>query len=170
MATSDTPKSTPAEQYAHGQQAHLEGDHARERVARVRAVPVRERDGQQDEAESRAADPHPLAGAALEAEEALGEDGEEDEATGDHGLDDRQRSHGQGGDVEDPGADGHQHADGEPLGAEEADRALQGMADADLRGGAGAAMLQEKANVRGERAENGKQDAEFESHTFSRRG
>ena len=71
------------QQDADRQQAGLEGDHARERVARVRAVAVGQRDGQQHQPEGGEADAQPLAGAALAAEPALGHDGEKNEPAGD---------------------------------------------------------------------------------------
>src|SRR3712207_7829203 len=53
------------------------------------AARVRQRDGQQAEAEGREADADPLPGADGEAEDALGEDGQEDEPAGDDRLDQR---------------------------------------------------------------------------------
>ena len=85
----------------------------------MRARRVRQRDDEQQQAERGHADADPLADADLEAEDALGQHGEDHDAGGEHGLDDRQRREGERGDVEDPGADGDGHADGEPPAAEE---------------------------------------------------
>ena len=80
----------------------------------MRPVRLRERDAQQDEAEGRQAEAEPLPRADLEAEHAVGHDGEEHEAAGEDRLDDRQRGQRDRGHVEDPGAGADAHADGEP--------------------------------------------------------
>ena len=92
------------QQRADDEHRALEGDHADERVGRVGAVGGRKRDHEQQQAERGHADADPLAQADLEAEDPLGHDGEDHDAGGEDGLDDRQRGVGQGGDVEDPGA------------------------------------------------------------------
>ena len=96
------------------EQTGLEGDHARVRVARVRAAGLRQDHDEQREADGH--EPDATTGAAdLEAEDALGQDGEEDEAAGQDRLHQRQRREGHGGDVQQPGEDRDAHADGEPL-------------------------------------------------------
>ena len=76
--------------------------------------------------------PAPLAGADLEAEHALGEDREDHDAGGEHGLDDGQRREGERGDVQDPGPGGDGHADGEPP-ARKSFPTLDRPADVDAR-------------------------------------
>jgi len=117
-----------------------------------------QRDREEHEAERGESDARPLARADGVAEPALREHREEHEPAGDHGLDDRQGRERQGGDVESPRADGDEHADGEPLGPEQPDRAGDRMLHADVRSRAGAAVLQEEAHVRGERAEQSKKN------------
>jgi hypothetical protein len=63
--------------------------------------------------------------------------------------------------VEDPRHQGDEHADREPLGAEQADGAGHRMLQAYVRRGAGAAMLQQEADVRGEGAKERKKNSEF---------
>ena len=148
------------EEGAEREQGRLEGDHADGGVARVAAV-VRQRDGEQHEAEGGEADARPLARADRAAEVALRQHGEEDESAGDDGLDDRERRHGEGGDVEDPRAERHEHADREPLGAEQSDGAGDRVLQAYVRRGACATMLEQEADVRRERAEDGKKNSEL---------
>ena len=64
----------------------------------------------------------------------LGQHGEDHDAGGEHGLDDRQRGEGQGGDVEDPGAGRDGHADREPLARRTAACRAERMADVDRAG------------------------------------
>ena len=64
---------------------------------------VGERDGQQHQASGGEAETGPLTQPDLEAEDAVGHDGEQDDATGEHGLDDRHRRHRERSDVEAPG-------------------------------------------------------------------
>ena len=65
-------------------------------------------------------------------------------------------------DVERPGEERHEHAEREPLGAEQPDGARDRMAEAHVRGRAGSAMLQEEREVRREGAEERKENAEFD--------
>jgi hypothetical protein len=67
----------------------------------------------------------PLPATEVEAEVAFGQDGEEDQSTGKHGLHDRQRCQGERGDVKGPGADRHHPSRREPLGAKEVGGASQ---------------------------------------------
>ena len=115
------------------------------------------------------ADSRPLAVAELEAEDAVGEHGEEHQPAGDHGLDERERRERERGHVEDPGAERHEHADREPLALVEADRAAQRVAHGHVRSSAGAAVLQQEAEVRREGAEQRQQDAKLNAHRGERR-
>jgi hypothetical protein len=74
---------------------------------------------EEEQAGGRHADPEPLTRADLEAEHALREHGQEHDAGGQHGLDDGQRREREGEDVQDPGAGGDRHADGEPARGEQ---------------------------------------------------
>jgi hypothetical protein len=87
----------------------------------------------------------------LEAEEALGEHGEEDEAPGEDRLHDRQRRERERADVQTPGHDRHDPADQEPLGAKQTDGAAQQMADVNRRGDHRAALLEQKGEIGGHR-------------------
>ena len=109
--------------------AALDRDQRRRGVVRRIAV-VRPR-GQPDDREPCRRDDHadPLAASEPEAEEALGEDGEEHQPAREDGLHDRQRRQGERADVEHPGADRDRPADREPLGAEEVDGASQRVPD-----------------------------------------
>ena len=144
---------TADQQRADHEHRGLEGDHARERVRGVRAGRGRERDHEEEEAAGGHADADPLAHADLEAEHPLGQHGEHDDAGGEHGLDDRHRGEGEGGDVEEPGAGGDGHADREPLGLEEVAAGAQRMAHVDLRRLVGAAVLVEEAQLRNDGAD-----------------
>ena len=88
-----------------GKQSALEGDHRRERVARVSAgraaLTVKPRN-----ARPKAVRPTPTTRAAeLEPEPAVREHGEEHEAAGDHRLDERDRGQRESRDVQHPGAE-----------------------------------------------------------------
>ncbi len=152
------------EEGADGEQRGLEGHHAGHRVAGVGSLAAGQRGREEHEAEGGEADAGPLAEADGAAEPALGDDGEEDEATGDHCLDEREGREGEGADVEDPRPEGHEHADREPLGPEQAHSAANRMAQADVGGRARTAMLQQEAEVRGQGAEERKENAYFNSH------
>src|SRR5205807_3007488 len=106
-------------------------------------------DRKQGEADRGEGYPAPLAASQAEAEVALGEHGEEDEAAGDHGLDDGERRERHRADVQDPGDDRHEHADREEPLAPEVDAAAQRMAPRDVGSRAGSAVLAEEADVRG---------------------
>src|SRR5215208_1078229 len=145
---------------AEREQGRLERDHAGGGIARVAAV-MWQGHREQDKAESREADAGPLARADRAAEVALRQHGEEDKSTGDNRLHDRERRHGQGGDVEHPRTEGHEHAEREPPGAEQPDGAGERVLQADVRRGACATMLEQEADVRRERAEDGKKNSEL---------
>ena len=142
------------EQRADDEEAGLEGDHRRGRVARVRAAGGRKRDRQQHEAEGGEADAEPLAAADAEAEDALGEDREEDEAAGDDGLDERERRERHRRDVEAPGADAPPACRSRTTSSGTARAPLRsGCRHVDVRRRAGAPVLAQEAQVRGESAE-----------------
>ena len=145
----------------------LEGDHAGERVGRVGAVRGGERDHEQQQAERGHGDADPLAHADLEAEDPLGHDGEDHDAGGEHGLDDRQRGEGERGDVEDPGAGGDGHADREPLARVQLLRRTERMTDVDRGRLVGTLVLVEKAQLCGDRAGKREQDAQIQRHVSS---
>ena len=138
----------------------LEGDHARQRVAGVRAARGRQRDDEEEEAAGGHADADPLAGADLEAEQPLGHHGEDHDAGGEHRLDDRERGVGEGGDVEEPGAGGDGHADREPLRGEELLDRAQRMAHVDLRRLVGPPVLVQEAKLRHDGANKRQQYAQ----------
>jgi hypothetical protein len=142
----------PHDEAADGEQAELEADHGGVRVARMRAVSARQRDREKREAEGGHADADPLPGAHVEAEDAVGEDREEDQPGRDDRLHERQRRERHGRDVEDPGADGDAHTDREPLRRPEVLGALKRVLP--LHGGrsAGSTMLEQEGQVREESA------------------
>jgi hypothetical protein len=123
---------------------------------------VRERRGEQHQTERRQTDAGPLAGADVEPEEPLSEHREEDEPTRDHSLDERQRRHGQRGDVEGPGQQRHEHAEREPLGAEQPDRARQWVLERHVWRGVRAAVLEQEARVGRERAQQRKKNSNLD--------
>jgi hypothetical protein len=63
--------------------------------------------------------------------------------------------------VEDPGDQRDEHAEREPLGAEQADRAREWVPQAYVRRGACATMLEQKAHVRGKGTEECKKNSEL---------
>ena len=152
------------QQRADHEHAALEGEHAGERVARVGAGLRGERHHEQDQADGGHGHADPLAAADLEAEEAVGQRGEDDDAGRQHGLDDRERREGERGDVQQPGAERDAHADGEPLGREEGLDGLQRMADVHVRSGVRAPVLVEKAKLRGDGAGQCQQDSDVQRH------
>ena len=133
------------EQGADHQHAGLEGDHAGDGVARVRAAGGGQSDDEQHQAVAVMRDAGPLARTDLEAEDPLGQHGEHDDAGREHGLDDRQRGEHQRGDVEQPRGEGDAHADREPL---ELNSAARAATDVDRRRGVGAAVLVQEAELR----------------------
>src|SRR2546421_702230 len=78
-------------------------------------VGSRQRERQRDQASGGEAEPGPLTRSDVEPEEAIRHDGDQDDAAGEHDLDDRHGSQRQRGDVEAPSARGDEHAQGEPL-------------------------------------------------------
>jgi hypothetical protein len=91
------------------------------------------------------ADPDPLATAELEAEEALGEHRQEDEAAREHRLADRDRGKGERDDVQGERRSRHAPADAPPLRAKEIDRAAQRMAHVDVGAATAPLYLNRKA-------------------------
>ena len=160
----DTQAMRHDEQEPDAEKADLEGDHAREGVARVRAPRTGQRDGEKRQAECGEPDPDPLAAAEVEAEDALRENREEDEAACHHGLDDRERRQGHREDVESPRARRDEHAEGEVAVTEEVGGAAAGVLPVDRRRGRGSPVLVEKAQVGGERAQERTEDSELNGH------
>ena len=100
---------------------------AGERGDRVALVLARVRDGDGQEGEPGGGEPEaePLAAVEPVAEVALGREGDQHQAPGDHGLDQRQRGDRHRGDVEDPGDRGDREADRPPAGPKQGREALQ---------------------------------------------
>ena len=126
----------------------LEDDHARERVTGVGLSSAPSGQRQQGERDRDEADPGPLAAAEIEAEEALGEHREEDEASREHRLADRDRGKRERGDVQ-----GERHrrdgpANAPPLRAKEIDRAAQRVAHVDIGSGDRSSVLEQESEVR----------------------
>jgi hypothetical protein len=146
--------------------AALDRDQRSQGVARGIGV-VRPR-GQPDDRKPRRRDDHasPLAASELEAEEALGEDGEEHQPAREDGLHNRQWRQGERADVKQPRADRHNPADREPPGAEEIDRASQRVADPHGRRQDCAAVLEQKRDARRHRAGEG--EGESDNHAGDR--
>ena len=93
-------------------------------VARVGAAagPL-ERGGEEREPQGREGDADPLAPRHLVREQAVGGDREQHQAAGDHGLDQRDRRQGEGGDVQRPRARGDDDAERVPARSEQRQRA-----------------------------------------------
>ena len=128
----------------------LHGDQRRQRRAlRVVRAPA----GQPDDHESGRGDrdADPLSPSEAEAEEALGEHGEEDEPAGEDCLHDRQWGKRERAEVKTPGHDRHHPADQEPSRAEQADGAAQRMANQDRRGEHRAALFEQEGEIGGRR-------------------
>ena len=104
----------------------------------------------------------PLSSSELKAEEALGENGQEDQPAGKDRLHDRQRRERERTDVQTPGDDRHDPADQEPSGAEETDGAAQRMADPDRRREHRATVFEQKGEVGGQRRR--KREDQSEDH------
>jgi hypothetical protein len=113
---------------------------------------VGKRHHQEHETERGQPDAGPLPPADREAEAALRQDGQEDEAARDHGLHHGQRGERQRANVKPPSSGRHEHPDREPLRPEEPDRAPHRVLQAYIRSRAGAAVLEQEAHVRRERA------------------
>jgi hypothetical protein len=111
---------------------------------------------------SRDRETEPLTPAEMEAEEALGKDGEKDEPAGDDGLHDRQRRKRKRRHVERPRAHRDREADRPRGRPEEVRRAAQQMVSIDGRSGHGAPVLEQKREVRADRGQNG--ECETENH------
>ena len=149
------------EQHADGEQAGLEGDHGG-RPSSSRASPpvlgsvttssTRPRDGE--------ADAGPLADADLEAEGALGQHGEEHEAAGDDGLDERERARARGPRRGRSTRRGRRPCRWRTTSSEK--RALplvSGWRHCDVGSSAGAPVLPEEAKVREEGADKRQRNA-----------
>ena len=129
----------------------------------MRAVRRRQRDDQQHEAAGGHRDAGPLARPDVEAEDPLGQHGEDHDAGREHRLHDRERRQRQRGDVEQPRAERDRHADREPLRAEQRLARPQRMADVDARRLVGAAVLVEETELCRDRAGEREQDAEVQA-------
>ena len=101
-------------------------------------------------------------------EHGLGEHREEHEPARDDRLHDRERRHGHRGHVQGPGADGDQHAQREPLRAEQRGAAAERVLPVDVGCCARAPVLVEEPEVRRERAGEREQDAELKRHRWCR--
>jgi hypothetical protein len=93
-------------------------------------------------------------------EEALGDDGEEDEPAGEHCLHDRQRCERERADVKAPGEDRHDPPDRKPSGAEEVGGSAQWMTDADRRSEDRATLLEQKRDVGAQRRSDREQESQ----------
>ena len=100
----------------------------------------------------------------VEAEDAVGEDGEEDEPGRNDRLNERERRKRHRRDVEEPGADRDAHADREPLGGPEVARAPQRVLPLHVRRSAGSTMLEQEGQVREKSAEEREQYADLDGH------
>jgi hypothetical protein len=148
---------------ADDEQAALEGDHAGQRVGRVRAVRAAgQRDHEQHEAERGHGDADPLAHADLEPEDPVGEHGEDDDTGGEHRLDDGQRGGRHGRDVEQPRDRGDAHADRKPLARVQLLRRTERMTDVNRGSLIGALVLVEKAQLRCDCASKRQQNAQIQ--------
>jgi hypothetical protein len=145
---------------AEDKDAALDPDQRRRGVLRRLAV-VRPR-GQPDDRKPRGGDDHagPLAASEPEAEEALGEDREEDQPPREDGLHDREWRQGERADVKHPGADRHRPADREPPRAEEVGRASQRVPDAHGGREDRAAVLEQKCDARRDGAGEGEGESD----------
>ena len=119
----------------------------------------RERETEQHQPGRRQPEADPLPAADSHAEDALGHDREQHHPAGQHRLNDRQRHDRHRGDVEDPGAAGDHHPDGEPAGGVQLARGAERPAHVDRGRRAGATVLVEEADVGRERAGEREQDA-----------
>jgi hypothetical protein len=86
----------------------------------------------------------------LEAEHALGQHGQDDEAPGDHRLRERQRRQRERADVKHPAHDGDRPADRPPPGSKQLGGAAYRRTQAHRGRGDGAAMLPQEREVRGD--------------------
>ena len=119
------------EQGAAGADQHrLEAGERGDRVALVLAR-VRDGDGQEREPGGGEAEAEPLAAVEPVTEVALGREGDQHQAPGDHGLDQRQRGDRHRGDVEHPGDRGDREAHRPPSGAKQGREAPQGAPEPD---------------------------------------
>ena len=184
METSETPKRKPGgraeheavvldggadprahdHQRANEQQDGLEDDHAGHREARVRAMDSGEAKPEEHQPGGGERDADPLAAGDAQAERPLGHHGEQDDASGEHRLNDRQRCDRHRRDVEDPRAGGDHHAEREQLGGEQRPGGAQRVADIDRRGRARATVLVQEADVGRQGAGKRQHDAEHWSH------
>jgi hypothetical protein len=165
MATSEAANMIPEhERDAEREQDSLKADHPRDREARVGAMDGGKRQSEQQQAEGGEADADPLATGHLQAEGALGHDREQDDSPGEYRLDDRQGRHRHCGDMEDPRPGRDREPECERPGGEQRLAGPQRVAVVDVRRLAGAAVLEEEADVRGEGADEGQHDANDESH------
>ena len=127
----------------------LDGDQPRERrVLRPSGAAA----GQSDDGQpcGRDRDAEPLPSSEAKVEEPLREDSEEHEATGEHGLDDRQRRARERADVQGPREDRDQPPDREPLRAKERGRADERVPRPDRCDADRAAVLEQEGQVGGQ--------------------
>ena len=132
-------------------------------VGRVRAGLGGQRDHEQDEAGGGHRDADPLAAADLEAEHPLGHHREHHDAGGEHGLDDGERGEGRAATWQQPGAERDAHADREPA---RRNSDAPAAADGGCRPGrrVRAPVLVEEAQLRCDGAGERDQDSQIESH------
>jgi hypothetical protein len=129
-------------------------DHPRQRVARVRffAAPSTGQ-RQQRERDRHDTDPDPLATAQLHPEEAVCEHRQEDQASREHRLTDRDRCERQRGHVQRERHHGNAPADAPPSRGEQIDRAAQRMAHVDIGRSDRTPVLEQEREVRCKRGE-----------------
>ncbi len=136
----------------------LEAEHAADLEAGVIAAEVGDGEDEQGQAGAAEQQGEPLARLDRVAEDALRHHREGDGATGEHGLDDRDRRHREGRDVDEPGHRGESPAGGEPGGGGEAAGAAQRFLQADRRGAMAAPVLEQRGEVGQQRRGNGEAD------------
>ena len=108
--------------------------------------------------------PDPLAPAQLEAEEALGQHGQEHQAAGKHGLADRDRGQRQCGHVEGERHRRHAPADAPPARPEQVGGAAHRVTHVHVRGLDGTALLQKEGQVGPERRQQRAEEADADGH------
>ena len=104
----------------------------------------------------------PLAAAHRLPEEPVTQHGQDHDAGREHGLHGGERHERERRDVQQPGAGADRHAEREPARGEQRARALSGSLEPDLRRGCGAAVLAQKAQLRGHGAHERQPDPQFQ--------
>ena len=102
---------------------------------------------------------NPLPAAEMKAEEPLGDDRQEHQSAGYHGLHERQGRQRQRGDVQHPRAERDEPAHGPPLGAKQPDRAGNRVPCEDDRGRDRTALFEQDPHAARQRAADGQQQA-----------